>query len=143
MSSPQLVGTREADTGRVRATATSDFDLHARHVRLRVLGTGVQRDSLSTDKVVASSEAGGDGEGSLSAVRVEDLSSPGRGGAGVAILGDLEKRSGRSGLGIRDLGHVDVHRAVVVSTDGGRSAAAVSGLGVHLDGEGASGCAVC
>jgi hypothetical protein len=138
-----LVRARERNTSRVRATSTSNLDLEASDVWLGLTNTGVQRKNLSTDEVVAGSDALGDGERALSAVGVEDLSSPGGDGAGVAIFCDLEERAAGGGFGIRHLGHVNENGAVVVATDGRRAACAVTRLGVHLNGEGTAGYGIC
>lgn len=135
----QLVRAGEADTGRVRASATSDLDLEARHVGLGLSNAGVQSQNLRADEVVARGDVLGDREGSLAAVGVEDLGAPGGGGALVAVLGDLEEGARGGGGGVRDLRHVDQDGAVVGAADGGVGARAVTGLGVHLDGEGGAG----
>jgi hypothetical protein len=100
----------------------------------------VQRNNLSADEVVSSSETLGHGERPLSAVRIEDLSAPRSSGARVAVFSDLEERCRLRRLRIGDLRHVDVYRAVVVAANGGLRAAARTGLRVHLDSEGTTGC---
>ena len=100
----------------------------------------MQGKSLSTDEVVTRSDALGDGERALPAVGVEDLGSPGSGGARVAILSNLEERTGGGGLCVGDLGHVDEDGAVVGTADSGLGALAVARLGMHLDSERAARC---
>jgi hypothetical protein len=136
---PQRVSTREANTSRVRASAVLDVNLEARDVRLRVASTGVKGNDLRADKVVAGSQGLGNSKGALAAVGVEDLSAPGSGRAAVAILGDLEPRSAGCGLGVRDLGHVNYHGAIVVSSNGLVGAGSLERLSVHLDGQAATG----
>jgi len=131
---PELVSTGEADTRRSRAATTSNLDLEARNIRLRLSSTSVQRNRLSTHKVVTRCQALGHSKGPLSAVGVQDLSTPGSGGTRVSVLGDLEERSRCGRLCVGHLGHVDQDGAVVVAADGGLAALAVSGLGVHFDG---------
>jgi hypothetical protein len=72
----KLVRTGELHTRRVRAASTSDLDLEARDVWLRVLGASVQGEGFSADEVVAGSERLGDDKGALSAVGVENLGAP-------------------------------------------------------------------
>lgn len=135
----ELVCAREADTSRVCGTSTSDLDLEAGDVWLGVSGTGVQSDGLGTDEVVACSNRLGDSEGTLSAVGVEDLCSPRGDSSSVAILCDLKEGTGGGGLCVSDLGHVDENRPVVVASDGRLATAAVTGLSMHLYGEGTAG----
>lgn len=135
-----LVSTREANTGGVRASSTSDLDLEAAHVWLWVARTGVERKNLSTDKVVAGSDALGNSECALSAVGVEDFSTPGGSGALVAVFSDLEEGAGGGSCGVGNLGHVNQDRAVVGTADGGVGAGAIAGLGVQLYSEGGAGC---
>ena len=100
----------------------------------------MQSNRLSTHEIVSRSQRLGNSESPLSAVGVEDLSTPGRSGSLVAVFGDLEPGSGLSGGGVGDLGHVDEDGAVVVATNGGLRAGSLAGLSVHLDGEGLAGC---
>jgi hypothetical protein len=139
----ERVATRERDTRGGCAASTSNLDLEARNVWLRLASTGVQRNSLSTDKVVTRSDVLGNSERTLSAVGVEDLGSPGSGGASVAVFCDLEERAAGGGFGVGDLGHVDENRTVVVATDRRRAALTITWLSVHLNGEGAAGCMIC
>lgn len=98
----------------------------------------MKSNGLSTDKVVTSSDVLGDGEGTLAAVGVEDLGSPGGGGSSVAVLCNLEEGAAGGGFGVCDLGHVDHDGSVMVSTNSGLAAAAVAVLCMHLNGEGAA-----
>lgn len=79
----------------------------------------MQRKNLSANQVVTTCKALGDGKGSLSAVGVEDLGTPGGDSSGVSVLCDLEKGAGCGGLCVADLGHVDEDGAVVVTADSG------------------------
>ena len=74
--SPQLVSSRELDTARVCGSAASNLHLEAADVRLWVAGTGVERNSLSPDEILTRCQALWHGECALSAVCVEDLSTP-------------------------------------------------------------------
>lgn len=137
---PDLVATREADTGWVRASTVLDVDLEAADVWLRIASTGVEGDSLGTDEVVARGERLGHSEGPLSAIGVEYFGSPGGGGASVSVFGDLEPRSGSRRLCVRDLGHVDEDWTVVISADSRVFASPCAWLCVHFNGQSAAGC---
>lgn len=114
----ELISTGKRNTGGVCASSTSDLDLEARYVRLGVSSTRMECKNLSTDEIVASSDALGNGESTLSAVGVEDLSAPGGSGALVAVLSDLEEGAAGGGGGIGDLSHVNKYGAVVGTADG-------------------------
>jgi len=134
----KAVCARERNSGRVCAAPTSDLDLEACNVWLRVSCTSVEGKNLGTNKVISRSDRLGNGEGLLSAVGIEDLSTPGSGSAGVAVLSHLEEGSRSSSLRIRNLRHVDVDGAVVVATDRRLAALAITRLSVHLNGKGTS-----
>lgn len=140
MNIRDLVSTRERDTSGVRTSSTSNLNLKAANIRLRVARTRVQRNRLSTNKVVARSDILGHSERALAAVSIEDLGTPGCGGAGVAVFCNLEKGASGCGGRIGDLGHVDKDWAIVGAADGGIGAGAVTRLGVHFYGEGRTGC---
>lgn len=140
MNIRDLVSAWEADTSRVRTSATGNLDLEAAHIRLGATCTSMQRKHLGTHKVVASSNVLGHRERALAAVGVEDLSAPGGSGALVAVLGDLEERACGRGRCIGDLCHVHQDGAVVGAADGGAGAFAVTGLGVQFYGERGAGC---
>jgi len=103
----RLVPARKANT-RGRRTATArDLDLEATDIRLRVIRTSMQSNSLSPDQIVSTRNVLGHGEGALSAVCIEDLGAPRGCCTRVSVLGNLEEGSGRGGLCVGYFGHVD------------------------------------
>lgn len=99
----------------------------------------MEGNDLRTEKVVTRGDIGRDGDDLLPAVGVKDVGAPVV-GTDEAVLEDLEPGAGAGVRGrVADLGEVDDDGAVVVSSDGLVGAAAVAGLLVHFDGDGAAG----
>ena len=74
-----LVRARQTDSGRSLArTAGDDIDLGTLHVELRagVAASRVQRDQLTTEQVLARSNASGDGDGLLALVGDQAVDAP-------------------------------------------------------------------
>lgn len=108
-----LVCSGELDACWVRGTSTGDVDLETRNVRLWLSCAGVKGNCFGSDEVVSGGDVGRDfkvlavyfkssrciwmvranrtSEGSLAAVRVENLSSPRSSRASVSILSNLEE----------------------------------------------------
>lgn len=123
---------------RGRPTAPRNTQLVARHVMLRAARapTGMQRNNLGAEEVVARGDGRRDRDVHLAAARVEVFDAPKVVVADLAgwVLGpgrreDFEPPRGAVGRGgVGDFGEVDLEGAVVRTADGFRGAGAVAGL---------------
>lgn len=97
----------------------------------------MESDNFRTEKIITGSNVSRDSDDLLSAVVVKRIGAPVV-GLNKAVLEDLEPFASHILGCVANLGEVGDDGTVVVSSDGSIGADTVTGLLVHLDGDGAT-----